>query len=309
MKTHLSKMLGLALIVSGLFAANLYAQNTKEFKLEPIGEEAFQVMKDFLNYDQGITLDTKVVATYNGPEFTREKIVFNGTHNTRVPGYLVVPKQRGGPFPCVLLLHGFSGSKNDWWQDDSYIQGGLLTKQLVASGYAVLALDAQYHGELIANNEFQSPRVFAFEKKWHAQLRDMHGQTVKDYRLALDYLETRKEIDSSRIGAVGYSMGGMMVFNLSAIDARVKVSVAAVAPVIKKQHSVMGTINFAPYITKQPFLMLMGTTDQNYSMEEAQTIYKNIGSKTKNIHFYEGGHRLPKDWVKTSVDWLETYLK
>lgn len=50
-------------------------------------------------------------------------------------------------------------------------------------------------------------------------------QSTLEYRRALDYLETRKEIDSERIGAIGYSLGSVVTFILTAIDERVKTTV------------------------------------------------------------------------------------
>ena len=286
------------------FSNVLSAQNNSEFRMEPIQPEAFAVMSDFLNYDKEIPLSPRIAATSEEANHTLEKIIFQGTHDDRVPGYLAIPKNGTGPYPCVILLHGIGGSKDNWWGDT----GISLTTELIQSGYSVLTLDAQYHGERMANNDYEKPTTFALRKKWHSRLRDMQGQTIKDHRRAIDYLSTCTEIDSSRIGMVGYSFGGMMTFNLAAIDSRIKVAVAAVAPLIKKQYSVMNTINFAPYITKQPFLMLMADNDNNYTVEEAQAVFDFISSKDKEIVFYKSKHMLPTKWITRAKEWLDKYL-
>jgi len=287
-----------------LFSSVLNAQDNSEFKMIPIQPEAFKVMSDFLNYDKGIPLNPRIASTNEETDYTIEKIIFQGTHDDRVPGYMAIPKNGTKPYPCVILLHGFGGSKESWWDGERVS----LTTELLKSGYAVLTLDAQYLGERMANNDYERVTTFAFRKKWHSRLRDMQGQTIKDHRRAIDYLNTRPEIDSSRIGMVGYSNGAMMTFNLAAIDSRIKVAVASVAPLIHKQYSVLNIINFAPYITKQPFLMLMANKDRNYTVEEAQTVYNFISSKDKDIVFYESEHQLPIEWITRAKEWLDKYL-
>ena len=299
----------LILLVSFLHSNSLKAQKKSDFNMVPIGAEAFEVMHDFFKYDKSMPLNPRVARRRKEPNYIREKIIFSSTQDNRVPGYLAIPKTGTAPYPCVLLLHGFNGSKENWWIDDSFISGGQLTEQLLKSGFAVMALDAQYHGERMANNDYETAGVFAFQKKWSLRIRDMNVQSVIDYRRAIDYLATRKKIDSSRIGMIGYSNGSLMTFNLAAIDHRIKVAVAAVTPTIKKQYSALADVNFAPYIKKQPFLMLMGKTDQNYMVEEAQKLHDLVNSDTKEIVFYESGHKLPGDWTRRAAAWIDKYLK
>lgn len=292
-----------------LLSTSSKAQNDSTFTMFPIGQEGFEVMRQFFDYDQGIPLEARIVERLDEPGYVREKIVFRGPRNSRVPGYLAIPKNGSAPYPCVILLHGIGSSKESWWEDNSFSSGGQLTKKLLKSGFAVLTLDAEYHGERSANNDFESPEVFTFQKGWYMRARDMIVQSVIEHRRAMDYLATRNEIDTSRLGIIGYSMGGMMTFNLTAVDPRIKVAVACVAPILKEPYSAMAVHNFAPFITSQPFLMLMGNTDErNYTKEEAQQLHDIIISNTKEMVFYESGHKLPGEWTKRATEWMEKYL-
>jgi predicted esterase len=277
--------------------------------MEPIGPEAFEVMREFYNYDREIPLLARMVEFQDEADFVREKIVFRGIRDSRVPGYLAIPKNSAAPYPCVLLLHGIGGSKEDWWEDNS-ISGKQLTKQLLTLGFAVLSLDAEYHGERIINNDYESSAVFTFENGWLFRARDMVVQSVIEYRRAIDYLATRTEIDSSKIGLIGYSMGGMMAFNLTAVDPRIKTSVACVMPVLKEAHSAMAVHNFAPYIADRSFLMLVGQNDEiNYTVDQAQQLLDLIVSNVKQIVIYQGGHKLPAEWTQKAIEWMERYLR
>ena len=87
--------------------------------------------------------------------------------------------------------------------------GGLVTHELLSAGFAVLALDIQYHGDRIDNNDYESPEVILGQELWN-KLTMMLIESAIDYRRTIDYLETRPEIDTSRIGLIGYSLGGIM---------------------------------------------------------------------------------------------------
>lgn len=286
------------------------AQDGNPTMMTPIDQESFEVISQFFNYDSGIPLEANIVDKRDEPTYVREKIVFSGSQNSRVPGYLAIPKNGSGPFPCVILMHGVSDSKESWWSDNSFNSGGFLTAQLIDSGYAVLTLDAEYHGERLINNDFESADVFIFQKGWFLRARDMIVQSVIEHRRAIDYISTRDEIDSSQIGVIGYSMGGMMAFHLAAIDSRVKVAVASVTPILKEPFSAMAVYNFAPYVRNQSFLMLMGESDsRNYSKHDARQLYELITSQNKELIFFESGHTLPREWTGEATEWMSDNLK
>lgn len=159
-----------------------------------LGED-FQAILQFYQYDKDIPLDAAVVEKLDEKEYVREKIVFRGANDYRVPGYLAIPKAGTAPYPCVLQIHEMTLSKSDFGVSDSYHKGHLLTTDLLAEGITVLALDAQYHGERSLFNDFESTFTMVFQKQWINRLRKMVAQTIVDYRRATDYLETRKEID------------------------------------------------------------------------------------------------------------------
>ncbi len=228
--------LGLVFCLCALSALAHLEDKQNELKKILIGEEAYQAILQFYQYDKDIPLDSAVVEKVDRKEYMREKIVFRGANDYRVPGYLAIPKAGKSPFPCVLQVHGMTLSKSDFWLDDSYHRGNLLTKNLLAEGIAVLALDAQYHGERSLFNDFESTAIMLFQQKRINRLREMVVQTIVDYRRAIDYLETRKEINPNRIGVIGNSLGGSMSFVLAGVDSRIKVIIACVSPTLMRQR-------------------------------------------------------------------------
>ena len=96
--------------------------------VERLGEEASRAMMQVYEYEATIPLEARVVEKVNKDDLPREKIVFRGAQGYLVPAYLQLPPAAPAPHACVLLLHGWSGSKENWWQDDNYISGGNLRK-------------------------------------------------------------------------------------------------------------------------------------------------------------------------------------
>ena len=296
--------------------------------VQPAGEEAYQALLQFLNYDRGQPLDARIVAREEIEEYEREKVVFNGIRGARVPGYLAFPKDHARPCPVVLELHGMTGNKNAWWQDQEGYRGGLVTRGLLASGIAVLALDGPSHGERISTNDYESP--------WNPQeveYRDHTLRGVVEYRIAMDYLATRAEVDTSRLGVIGYSMGGVQTFMLTAADARVRTAVACVPPPTgyKMARRYAPNLTVAQYLAdaaltpprvelanpqqwargigSRPFLMLVGRTDEWYTPDEAQQLFDLVPSPTKELVFYDSGHALPPEYATKTVQWLVAHLK
>lgn len=293
----------LAVLLS--LASSSAAQNDENRVPEPIGDEGFEVMRQFFEYDTNVLLDARVVGRDEVLGHGREKFVFSGMRRGRVPGYLALPENTTEPVPCILLIHGLNAAQEDWWEEGSTF--GSLTRALLDSGYAVLTLDAVYHGERAFENDFESPRSL-IQRQWFVHARDMIVGTVIDYRRAMDYLATRSEIDVDRVGVIGYSMGGIMAFNLTAIDARVRAAVSCVSPVITAPYLPSAVHNFAPRI-QAPFLMLMATNDeQNYTSESATRIYDLVGSASKDLVFYDSGHMLPREWTTRAADWLRQFI-
>lgn len=294
------------LLILCFVSISLRAQSDSVSDMQPVGPEAFEVMQHFFDYDQTVPLETEIVSRLEEPGYVREKISFRGALGSKVPGYLALPTSKMGPYPVVLLLHGVTSSKESWWEENSTMRK--LTIQLLESEYAVLSLDAEYHGERSTNNELDSPIALLKDERF-VGYRDMIIRSTIDYRRGMDYLATRGKIDTSRMGVVGNSMGGMMTFMLSAVDSRIKTSVACVPPIVTVPYLPTGVHHHAPYIHEIPFLMLMGKNDErNYTEDQAHQLHDLIGSDTKELVFFDSGHILPAEWTDQAVHWIDKHF-
>lgn len=282
-----------------------YAQEKPSFVFQPLSDQAFQTLLQFYQYDATIPFQAQITENKQDSLFRRERFQFQSVDGTPVFGFLAIPTIGKPPYPCILQLHGITGSKSNWWREGT--KSYRLTQELLASGFAVLALDAQLHGERKTTNDFEDPRSI-MQHRLVNTYREMVVHSVVDYRRSIDYLTTFTEIDTSRIGLIGYSLGGKMAFILSGIDSRIKVSVACVTPIIKSQLVVWGAHNFAHAI-HQPFLMLMARSDEWYSVEDAQQLFDLIETPDKDLIFFDGGHNLPDGYIPKTVSWFQKHLE
>ena len=288
------------------------AHSLGDEKVARIGDDAFGLLLKVYEYDPTIPQDARIVERINKDGVPREKIVFRGAQGFYVPGYLQLPPKQRPPVACVLLLHGWSGSKEHFWADNNYISGGNVRRALLDAGFAVFALDAQCHGDRIAQNEFAPvnpsgpPGVPA--RKGYFNQQEIYIQTTIDYRRALDYLKTRPEIDSARIGAFGYSMGGTQTFLLTGVDSRIKAAVACATPADRSPNSLLAPVNMTRAIGGRPFLMIAGRNDEMCSPAEAERVFRTIGGQAAKLSFFEGTHRLRADFVPDAVRWFKDHL-
>lgn len=292
-------------------SAAVCAQNAEPYPR--ISEEAFKARLPFFDYDKDIPLEGRIVQENKKEGMVRQKIVFRGAQGFLVPGWLEFPKGAPKPVPLVLLLHGWSGNKDNWYEDDNIISGGVMRKALLGAGYAILALDAATHGE--RSNEIDYMHVNAFDdpaapkRRNYFSFAEISVQTVKDYRRALDYLAQLGGFDMSRIGLVGYSMGGMDSFFLLSVEPRIKTAVACVPPLFTAGYGPASPIDYSWGVKGKPLLMLMGRKDDLYDPAKAEASYRQyVESPETQLKWYDRDHKLTEIYVPDALDWIKKHL-
>lgn len=146
----------------------------------------------------------------------------------KVPLLIYKPVTGAPSFPAVIFLHGTGGSK-----DGEGIRNVLY--QLSKRGIMGVAVDARYHGERIPGGAHGAAEyVEAIAKAW--QNRDTARQThpfffdtVYDLWRVTDYLTGRPDVQASRIGMGGISMGGIETWMAASVDKRIKAVVLDIA--------------------------------------------------------------------------------
>ena len=250
-------------------------------------------------YNARAPLRARVVERADSGAFTREKVVFDGGTGSRVPALIGVPKDGPTRHPLVILVDGIGGWKERWWLTLSWNRGRILIDSLLAAGFAVAMADAPASGERTFENDFVSAESFIRDlPKW----REMGVKNAIEQRRLIDYLLTRPDIDSTRIGMLGLSHGGMMTFALAATDGRIKAAVAGLTPMHRAPTALLPTAYAAR--VRIPLLMFAATNDAWYTREQVDSTYASVAATQKQLVWYTGGHRPPAEYAVAAVQWF-----
>jgi eukaryotic-like serine/threonine-protein kinase len=266
---------------------------------KPADDRTFQVFKSLLSYDK-TDLNASVDSVTDAPHWRREKIGFQAAYgNERMNLYLYLPKAAAPPYQAVFY---FGGASMFFARAPEAVSTRLM-EYLVKSGRAV-ALPA-YAGTL---DRGPTP-LNAPPGRW----RDLLILGFKDLARSIDYLETRNDIDTSKLGYYGVSNGTEQGLIVLGVENRFKAAVFMSAGSDSGLPAEADTWNYAPRV-KIPVLMLNGQDDFILPVEASQDpIFKALGTpeKDKRHIVYPGGHVDyidRQEVVKEALDWMDRYL-
>lgn len=246
----------------------------------------------FYAYDAATPLEVEQTENKRGDALVQYHLWYTSAHDERVPALLSIPTGVARP-PVVFVQHGYGDSK-----EVDYVQWP--TAFLVQRGYAVMSIDAQYHGERKQENRPQE--LFAAGS---FGMRDAFVQTVVDLRRALDLLEKREDVDGRRIGYLGMSMGAMLGAVFCGVEDRVDAVCLVVGggdlarfargklgPAALENLKIIDPVYYAGMISPRPLLMINGRKDDKIPPANAQALF-DAAREPKRIEWFEGGHYDP----------------
>lgn len=147
-------------------------------------------------------------------------IVTPDPENNLVHGEYFVPTGRAGPHPAVVVLH-ILGS--------DFPLSRYMAARLADRGVAALFLKLPYYGERRPGGGGPGPVPRRFlSSDIERTVRSMR-QGVCDVRRGLRWLAARPEVDASRLGVTGISLGGIVSSLVAAVDPEVQTGVFLLA--------------------------------------------------------------------------------
>jgi carboxymethylenebutenolidase len=130
-------------------------------------------------------------------------ITFDFGGQTR-PGYIAQPEGKG-PFPGVIVIHEAYGLNQNIRQ---------IAGRFAEAGYAALAVDL-FSGRSTVLCMFQYMGAQLLGNTDHAGVREL--------KAALTFLGEQPGVDSTRVGAIGFCLGGGLAITWACTDPRLKV--------------------------------------------------------------------------------------
>ena len=163
-------------------------------------------------------LEARTTGVLERDGFRVEKVDFQSRPGLHVTANLYLPAKPEGKLPAVLYQSGHSGKGRDGNKTAFQRHGAWFASH----GYACLILDTLQLGEVAGIHH----GTYRFHRWWW-QSRGYTPAGVECWNAirALDYLETRPEIDMSRIAATGISGGGAATLWIAAADPRIAVAI------------------------------------------------------------------------------------
>jgi len=169
-------------------------------------------------------LNARTVGTLERDGYRIEKIIFESRPDFLVTANLYIPTGGAGPYPPVLSPcgHTDNGKAGEMYQR-AYIS-------LAKLGFVVLSYDPVGQGE---RNEYWDTEnhkpILRPGTMQHCHVGNqcyLTGTNLAQYRIwdgmrAIDYLQSRDEVDPARIGVAGNSGGGTLTTYIIALDDRV----------------------------------------------------------------------------------------
>ena len=177
-------------------------------------------------------LNARITGKIQREGYAVEKVIFESQPGFHVTGLLFLPDAARfkPPFPGVVVPVGHTGNGKAW---DEYQTLGAL---LALNGMVGLVFDAIDESERL---QYRNERGTYDFDKWGNYLHGTYGHQmigigcillgrntalfeICDTVRAVDYLQSRSEVDPQRIGCTGNSGGGIVTAYVMALDDRIK---------------------------------------------------------------------------------------
>lgn len=277
-------------------------------------------------------LHATITGTVEEEDFVVENLHFQSREGLYVTGNLYRPKEVDKPLPAILYVCGHGRVKMDgvsYGNKTHYQHHGAW---FARNGYVCLTIDTIQLGEIegIHHGTYR-------EKRWWWNQRGYTPAGVEAWNCirALDYLQSRDEVDGDRIGVTGRSGGGAYSWWVAALDERVKVAVPVAGITSLKNHVVDGCVEghcdcmymlntyrwdfakVAALVAPRPLLITNTDKDRIFPLDGVVDVYQ----KTRKIYdlhdatallglqISEGPHKDTQELRVAAFRWFNKHLK
>jgi serine/threonine protein kinase/dienelactone hydrolase len=268
-----------------------------------VPDNVFRAYLQLYAYDK-TPLDAKLDSVVqDSPDWREEKITYNTAYdNQRMSAYLFLPKNVRPPYQTVVF---YPSARVLALHDSRNLGDVTFFDYIVQSGRAVL------YPIYFGTYEREGPKPSPGSAQWISYL----AKNSKDLGRSIDYLDTRSDIDKSRIAYLGASMGSAFgVIYASIAQSQLKTAIFLDGGYFLFQQPPGGDqADFVPRL-KVPVLMVNGRYDYDFSLKQSQDpLFRMLGTPDadKRHVLFDTPHdvRVQRtQLVKVVLDWLDKYL-
>jgi formylglycine-generating enzyme required for sulfatase activity/dienelactone hydrolase/predicted Ser/Thr protein kinase len=266
-----------------------------------VADPVFQAWKSAYSFDHG-QLNAKVDDVRDTPEWRVERVSYAAAYgDERIPAFLLLPRQAKPPYQTLVFFPG-SGVINRRTNPDDVDFERL--NYIMRSGRALLYpvyKSTHERGDVITNDYPSMTAVW----------RDHMVMWSKDVGRSVDYLHSRPDIDTGKIGYMGFSWGAGMAPLFLAVEPRFSLALLNVGGFyLQAALPEADPVNFASRV-KIPVVLLNGRFDFFFPTDTSQEpMFRFLGTPAEHKRrvVYEASHALPRsELIKEFVGWMEKY--
>jgi len=292
-------------------------------------------LKDMLGlnpFPQKTPLNAVITGTTKHESFRVENIHFQSRPGLYVTGNLYVPHEVDNKLPAILYVCGHGQVKINgvaYGAKAHYQHHGAW---FARNGYVCLTIDTLQLGEI----EGIHHGTYRYDKWWWLN-RGYTPAGVEAWNCirALDYLQSRPEVDGDRLGVTGRSGGGAYSWWIAALDERIKVAVPVAGTTDLRNHVVDGTVEghcdcmfmvntyqwdyplVAALVAPRPLLLSNTDNDRIFPLDGVYRTFRKVSqvydlldaSDKFSLHITSGPHKDTQELRVHAFRWFNYYLK
>lgn len=264
--------------------------------------------------------------------FRVENVQFQSRPGLYVTGNLYLPVGEKKPSPAILYVCGHGNVKKDGVSYGAKSHYEYHGAWLARHGYVCLIIDTLELAEIEGNHH----GTFR-DGLWWWMGRGFTPAGVEAWNgiRALDYLQSRPEVDPDKLGVTGRSGGGAYSWWIAALDERVKVAVPVAGITDLENHVVDGVIEghcdcmfmvnthrwdyaqVAALVAPRALLIENSDKDTIFPLEgvvrlhaKVRRIYQLYGAADRlGLTITEGPHKDTQELQVPALHWFNRYLK
>ncbi len=180
-------------------------------------------------------LKATVTGTTEHEEFVVERVHFQSRPGLYVTGDLYRPKKVTKRLPAILYVCGHGGVKKDGVSYGNKVHYQHHGAWFARNGYVCLTIDTLQLGEIEGiHHGTYSKNMWWWLNRGYTPAGVEAWNCVR----ALDYLQSREDVDPKRFGVTGRSGGGAYSWWIAAIDERIKCAVPVAGITDLRNHVV-----------------------------------------------------------------------
>jgi formylglycine-generating enzyme required for sulfatase activity/tRNA A-37 threonylcarbamoyl transferase component Bud32/dienelactone hydrolase len=270
----------------------------RELQGPSVPESEYRIYERLYSYDR-TPLDAQVERAEKKESLRRERVTLRAAYgDERFALLIFLPEHPKARYPVVVYFPGsealYAPSSEELWT--------VPLEFLVKSGRAVCL--PVYKGTYERRTGMKDD-----DPDTSRGYRDHVIMWSKDLGRAIDYLETRPDLDTARLAYYGLSWGAALGAVLPAVEKRIKLAVLDAGGFFgSRALPEADQRTFAPRV-KMPVLMVNGRYDYFFPVQASQrTLFQVLGTPVadKTHVLLESGHwELSTERIRVILDWLD----